>query len=107
MALAAIDVLGVVPAALLAAAGGIDRLAIDAGGGPGCVGLLGRADLFAEPVVDLLQGAVVPPLVEVTPDGTLGREILGQVAPLAAGAQDVEDGIDDVAQVGLAGPPTR
>ena len=52
----------------------------------------------------VVEGAVVPPLVEVAPDGALGREVLGQVAPLAAGAQDVEDGIDDVAQVGLAGP---
>ena len=55
--------------------------------------------------MDGVEGAVVPPLVEVAPDGALGREVLGQVAPLAAGAQDVEDGIDDVAQVGLAGPP--
>ena len=61
--------------------------------------------LRAEQVVDGVEGAVVPPLVEVPPDGALGREVLGQVAPLAAGAQDVEDGIDDVPQVGLAGPP--
>ena len=54
--------------------------------------------------MDGVEGAVVPPLVEVAPDGALGREVLGQVTPLAAGAQDVEDGIDDVAQVGLAGP---
>src|SRR5205823_6615501 len=47
----------------------------------------------------------VPPLVEVAPDGGLGREVLGQVAPLAAGSQQVEDGIDDVPQVGLARPP--
>ena len=61
--------------------------------------------LRAEQVVDGVEGAVVPPLVEVAPDGALGREVLGEVAPLAAGPQDVEDGIDDVAQVGLAGPP--
>ena len=60
--------------------------------------------LRAEQVVDRVEGAVVPPLVEVAPDGALGREVLGQVTPLAAGAEDVEDGIDDVAQVGLAGP---
>ena len=54
--------------------------------------------------MDRVEGAVVPPLVEVAPDGALGRKVLGQVTPLAAGAEDVEDGVDDVAQVGLAGP---
>ena len=105
MPLPAVDVLGVVAAPLLAAGGGVDRLAVDARGGAGVVGLLRRADLRAEQVVDRVQGAVVPPLVEVPPDGALGREVLGEVAPLAAGAEDVEDGIDDVPQVGLAGPP--
>ncbi len=31
-----------------------------------------------------------------------GGEVLGQVTPLASDPQQVEDGIDDVAQVGLA-----
>ena len=44
------------------------------------------------------------PLVEVAPDGALGREVVGQVPPLAAGAEDVEDGVEDVPHVGLAGP---
>ena len=50
-----------------------------------------------------VEGAVLPPLVEVAPDGALGREIRRQVAPLAAGLGDVEDGVADVMQVGLAG----
>ena len=54
--------------------------------------------------MDEIQGAVVPPVVEVPPDGALGREVLGEIAPLAAGAGDVEDGVNDVPQVGLAGP---
>src|SRR4051812_15183236 len=103
MAFAAIDVLGVVAAALLAAGGRIDRLAVHAGRGPGLRGLFLRADLSAERVVDVVQGTVVPPLVEVAPDGGLGREVLGQVAPLAAGPQDVEDGVHHLTQVGLAG----
>ena len=105
MALPAVDVLGVVPAPLLAAGGGVDRLAVDAGGGAGVVGLLRGADLAAKPVVDRVEGAVAPPLVEVPPDGTLGREVAGQVTPLAAGAEDVEDGVDDVPHVGLSGSP--
>ena len=55
--------------------------------------------------MDRVQGAVVPPLIEVAPHGGLGREVLGKVAPLAAGTENVEDSIDDVAQVGLAWPP--
>ena len=35
----------------------------------------------------------------------LGGKSLGQVPPLAAGAEDVEDGVEDVPHVGLAGPP--
>src|SRR6185503_7611176 len=48
----------------------------------------------------------VSPVVEVAPDGALGREVPGEVAPLAAAAEDVEDGIDDVAHVGDSGPPS-
>src|SRR5262249_47947105 len=102
--LPAVDILEVVAAPLLAPGGRVDGLAVDAGGGPGVVGLLGGADLAAELVVDRVQRAVAPPCVEVPPDGALGREVLGQVAPLAAGAGDVEDGVDDVPHVGLAWP---
>ena len=55
--------------------------------------------------MDPVQGPVASPLVEVAPDGALGREVDGQVAPLAAGAEDVEDGVEDVPHVRLAGPP--
>ncbi len=67
------------------------------------VRLLHRADLAAEPVVDQVQGAIVPPPVEVPPDGALGREVDREAAPLAAGAEDVQDGVDDVPHVGFAG----
>ena len=53
-----VDVLEVVAAPLLAAGGGVDRLAVDARGGAGVVRLLHRADLAAEPVVDQVQGAI-------------------------------------------------
>ena len=52
-----------------------------------------------------VEGAGVPPDVEVPPDRTLGREVLGQVALLAPGPQEVKDGVDHVPQVGRAGPP--
>jgi len=62
-------------------------------------------DLGAEEGVDPVEGAVATPLVEVAPDGASWREVLGEVPPLAAGPQEVEDGIDDVAEGGLAGRP--
>ncbi len=43
-------------------------------------------------------------LVVVASDGGLGREVLGQDVPLAAGPQDVEDGVDALAHVGLPRP---
>ena len=51
-----------------------------------------------------VQRPVAAPLVEVPPDGALGREVAGQVAPLAAGAEEIENGVEDVVQVGRAGP---
>jgi hypothetical protein len=54
------------------------------------------ADLTAVSVVDPVQRPVATPLVEVAPDGALGREVHGQLPPLAAGAEDREDGVEDV-----------
>src|SRR5450432_4236272 len=107
MTLTAVHVLGVVPAPLLAAAGRVHRLTIDAGGGAWRVRLLLGADLFTQQVVNRVQRAVVPPLVEVPPRGALGREVLGQVTPLTAGAEDVKDGVDDIPQISRAGTPAR
>ena len=67
------------------------------------IGLLGGPDLAAERVVDAIQGPVAAPCVEAA-TGVLGREVAGEIAPLAASAEDIEDGIDDVADVGLARP---
>src|SRR5512135_3090741 len=83
--------------------GGVDRLAVDTRRGPGLIGLLHRPDLTAEEVMNLVEGAVGPPLVEIPPDGALGREVHGEVSPLTAGAEDVKDGVEDVSHVGLAG----
>ena len=47
MAFATIDILGVVPAALFAAGGGINGLAVHARGGAGRVGFFRRADFAA------------------------------------------------------------
>src|SRR3954447_20984306 len=105
MTLPALDILGIVAAPLLAAGGRVDRRAVDAGGGAGVVGLLLRSDLLAQRVVERVQGAVAPPAVEVAPDGALGGEVAGEVPPRAAGAGDVEDGVEDVPRVDLARSP--
>ncbi len=55
--------------------------------------------------MDRVEGAVGPPLVVIAPDGALGGQVAGEVPPLASGPEDIEDGVEDVAHVGLAGPP--
>ena len=57
--------------------------------------------------MEFLEGAVVPPLIEVAPDGALGRKILGEEAPLATRAQDVENGIHNVTHRGFARTAAR
>src|SRR5262249_14304614 len=59
---------------------------------------------LAQGVVDQLQGAVLAPLVEVPPDRALGRELPGEELPLAAGPQDVEDGVQDAPHGSLPRP---
>src|SRR4051812_27826103 len=104
MAFPAIDILGVVSAAGLAARTGVHRLAVDAGRGARLSRLFLSADTVAQGVVDRVQGTVVPPTVEVAPHGALGWEVLGKLTPLASGPHQVEDGIDNVAHRRLAGP---
>src|SRR5262249_53759751 len=77
---------------------------VDAGGAARLSGLLLLADAVAQGGVEGVQGAVVPPLVEVTPDGAPGREVLGEGTPLATGPQGVEAGVHAVAH---PRPPRR
>src|SRR5262249_35253188 len=86
-----------------ARAAGLDRLAVDAGGARRALAAGLLADLLAEGAVETLPGAVVSPLAEVVVGGGPGAVALGQGGPLAAGAVDVQDGVDDVVQVDLPG----
>src|SRR5439155_13547139 len=45
-----------------------------------------------------LDPAGIAPPAEVLPDIGVGREVMRQVAPLAAGAPLIEDGVPDLAQ---------
>ena len=84
----------------------MQQLAVDAGGGTGAVGLLHGANPASKGVVDPIEGAVVSPLIEVPPDGALEREVDGQIPPLATGAEDLEDGVEYIPQIGLEGAST-
>ena len=64
----------------------------------------GHADLLAQGVEDLLPGAVGLPLGEVVVDGALGRQVVREHVPLAARAVEVEDGVEHLPHVDLAGP---
>src|SRR6202035_1356408 len=55
--------------------------------------------------VDPLPGAVVAPTVEIALHRRARRKLTRQGAPLTAGPQEIQDGVDDRAQVALAGPP--
>ena len=105
MAFPTIDVLGIVAAPMFATGSRIDRLAVYARGGAGMVGFLLRASLAAEQVVNHVQGSIMTPLVEVTPDRALGREVDREIPPLAAGAKDVEHRVDDIPHIGFSGSP--
>ena len=96
MALAAADLLGGVVAARPALLGGLDRLAVDdAGRGLGRLALV-LANAAVHHAQHLVPDARLAPAVELGGDGAPGREVVGQAAPLAAGGQDVQDGIDQV-----------
>ena len=91
------DLLAPVVAPLAADLGPLDRLAVDAAGARARARRPASPDLPPQGVHDRLPGAVVAPLAEVVVDGALGREVVRQHVPLAAGAVDVEDGVEDLA----------
>lgn len=96
-----LDLLAVVEAMDGAAAGrGLDRLAIDSRRAWAGVAAGLEADLLPQGLVDFVPGAVAAPAAVPGVDGTPGREVVGQQAPLAAAADQVEDAVDHFAEVG-------
>jgi hypothetical protein len=78
---------------------GTHRLRVDQPCGRLGVAAVGLADLHPQRVVDALDGPVVVPPGEIPVHSRPGRQVLGQVPPLAAGPGQVQDRIHD--------PPTR
>jgi hypothetical protein len=52
-----------------------------------------------------IEHTVACPLPEITVDGRVRREILGQQPPLAARATDIANGIENLADIGFALAP--
>jgi hypothetical protein len=80
------------------------RLAVDAPGTRAGLPAGGDPDPTPQGVVDPLLGAVVPPLGEVVVDGALGRQVVRQHVPLAAGAVEIEQGVEHLPHVVSPGP---
>jgi hypothetical protein len=57
------------------------------------------AYLLAQSVMNLLPGSIEPPTAVVIVDRAPGRELVGDVPPLAAGPDEVEYGVDNIANV--------
>src|SRR4051812_46531078 len=83
-----------------AGSGRLDRLAVDAAGAG--LGFLshGLANLTAERVVNLLPQPAPAPAMEIVADRPFRREVMRQSGPRTACAQEIEDGIEDLAEVG-------
>ena len=75
----------------------LDALAVDDGGGRARLARGGFAALHVERVMDAIERAVPAPQIEVIVDRRARRQVLRDRAPLAAGAQDVHQAVDDLA----------
>src|SRR5712691_5190626 len=105
MALASFDPFAGVNPARAAAFARRHALAVD-NPGAGCErSALLLAGPGHQPGIDPVPGAVVAPAIEIALHRRIRRKVLRQGAPLTAGPQQIEDGVDDRAQVALARPP--
>ncbi len=84
-------------------AGCLDALDVHYGGGRGGGPPVVVTDQAGEVVVQFGEDAFLAPGGEVGVDGLVGRQVVGQVSPGDAGAIDVEDGVEDLAQVAGGG----
>src|ERR1700722_13870911 len=75
----------------------------DAGSGTGLpLGLF--AAFLVEFIMQIVQRAVIRPALEIAIDRAAWRQVAGDVAPCATGAQHIHDAVDDLPHVNL--PPT-
>jgi hypothetical protein len=75
----------------------LDRLGVHDPGRDHRVATVSVAQLLTQRVVDAVHGAVVAPALEIPVHRLPRRQVVGQLPPRAAGAQHVEDRVDDLA----------
>src|SRR6185312_4093600 len=100
---ATLDLLAGVVAAWTAHFRGLDRLAIDVSDAGRRLPPLALADLRTQSVQESLPGPILLPSIEVVADGALGEQVVREIIPLAAGAGFVEEGIEYLPHIDLAG----
>lgn len=105
--LAPIDLLARVVAAHARHRGAFDALAVQAGPRRVLVPPALLPQPAAQRVVQPLPRPVPRPLVKVVIDGRPGRKLAGQLPPLAAGLQHVQNRVDHLPQAHLPGPAHR
>src|SRR5215203_5418549 len=99
MALASFDLLATIVTALFSAySGSLYRLAIHNARTRLRVPPQSDPQAFSDSPVDSLPGTIDAPFSEVVVDGGPLREVVGKQAPLATALQEIEDGIEDLAE---------
>src|SRR6185437_2144895 len=68
------------------------------GGGAGLTPVL-LATFYGECMMDVIQRSIVTPSIEVIMDRAFGRQVLRDVPPLAARAEDIHKTVHDLADV--------
>src|SRR5262245_59534138 len=104
MPLAAVNLLVRILAMRSPLLGGLDALAVDDPHAGARLPAGAAADPVAQGVVDLGPGAVVAPLVEVVVASAPWGEVMRHHPPGAAAAEDVEDAVEDLAEIDRARP---
>jgi hypothetical protein len=100
---APVDFLACIVAPLVAGFGALDALAVDDRSAGLRLASFDQAEMFSQMRVNLVQQAIALPESEVVIDRTPRSKVLGQVAPLAAGFDEVEDRVEQLAERMLAG----
>ena len=106
MALDAVDLFARVVAACSTGFAGLDGLAVDDAGAGLALAVIDQPDMVAQAGMDVCQQPRLGPTPKIAINTLPGRQVLGQIAPLSTGAQQVEDGIEQFAVTVLA-PATR
>ncbi len=104
MAFTAFHLFGAIKAALFPSTGGFDALTIQNASTRFWVAIKRNPDVFAQVVIDLLQGTIVRPRPKIIIDGIPRGQIVRQHPPLTAGSGHIAQRVDHFAQINFALP---